>query len=191
MSSVTSLSSLGLHFLICKTIPLVSIIIDSWRNKRIRINAGVAYGSYNPFFCPLHSPESSQLKVLAQFITCSMSVCYRQISKIKTTNPLLPMLYSTSTLLLVTWEPTSSLWRKNETFFHFSFSVSRFRNDSSGGSMLNMTDFVETQVKVVMIRCWINLESFHFSSVQSLSRVWLFATPWIAARQVSLSFTIS
>ena len=30
-----------------------------------------------------------------------------------------------------------------------------------------------------------------FSSVQSLSRVWLFATPWIAARQDSLSVTIS
>ena len=30
-----------------------------------------------------------------------------------------------------------------------------------------------------------------FSSVQSLSRVWLFATPWIAARQASLSVTNS
>ena len=30
-----------------------------------------------------------------------------------------------------------------------------------------------------------------FSSVQSLSRVWLFATPWIAARQASLSITSS
>ena len=30
-----------------------------------------------------------------------------------------------------------------------------------------------------------------FSSVQSLSRVWLFATPWITARQVSLSTTNS
>ena len=30
-----------------------------------------------------------------------------------------------------------------------------------------------------------------FSSVQSLSRVWLFATPWIAARHAPLSFTIS
>ena len=27
--------------------------------------------------------------------------------------------------------------------------------------------------------------------VQSPSRVWLFATPWIAAHQISLSFTIS
>ena len=36
------------------------------------------------------------------------------------------------------------------------------------------------------------LISIHqFSSVQSLSRVWLFATPWIAARQASLSLTNS
>ena len=33
--------------------------------------------------------------------------------------------------------------------------------------------------------------SDQFSSVQSLSRVWLFATPWIAARQASLSITNS
>ena len=30
-----------------------------------------------------------------------------------------------------------------------------------------------------------------FSSVQSLSHVWLFVTPWIASRQASLSITIS
>ena len=30
---------------------------------------------------------------------------------------------------------------------------------------------------------------FQFSSVQSLSCIWLFATPWIAARQASLSIT--
>ena len=33
--------------------------------------------------------------------------------------------------------------------------------------------------------------SGQFSSVQSLSRVWLFATPWTAARQASLSITNS
>ena len=32
---------------------------------------------------------------------------------------------------------------------------------------------------------------YQFSSVQSLSRVWLFATPWIAAHQASLSITSS
>ena len=38
----------------------------------------------------------------------------------------------------------------------------------------------------------IHIESGHqFSSVQSLSRVWLFATPWTAARQASLSITNS
>ena len=31
--------------------------------------------------------------------------------------------------------------------------------------------------------------TIQFSSVQSLSRVWLFGTPWIAARQTSLSIT--
>ena len=37
-----------------------------------------------------------------------------------------------------------------------------------------------------------NLNSYwQFSSVQSFSRVWLFATPWITARQSSLSITNS
>ena len=35
------------------------------------------------------------------------------------------------------------------------------------------------------------LLKFQFSSVWSLSRVWLFVTPWIAARQASLSITNS
>ena len=38
---------------------------------------------------------------------------------------------------------------------------------------------------------WQCIISIHFSSVQSLSRVRLFAIPWIAARQVSLSITNS
>ena len=37
----------------------------------------------------------------------------------------------------------------------------------------------------------ISLESDQIRSDQSLSRVWLFATPWIAARQASLSITNS
>ena len=38
---------------------------------------------------------------------------------------------------------------------------------------------------------WKEMLGHQFSSVQSLSRVRLFATPWIAARQASLSITIS
>ena len=41
-------------------------------------------------------------------------------------------------------------------------------------------------VKCLNNKCSIN---YMFSSVQSLSRVQLFATPWIAARQASLSIT--
>ena len=39
--------------------------------------------------------------------------------------------------------------------------------------------------KLNIIQWW----SVQFSSVQSLSHVWLFVTPWIAARQASLSIT--
>ena len=43
-------------------------------------------------------------------------------------------------------------------------------------------------------RIYVSVEMYNevqFSSVQSLSRVWLFVTPWIAARQASLSITNS
>ena len=39
--------------------------------------------------------------------------------------------------------------------------------------------------------CMMKPPSVEFSSVQLLSRVWLFATPWIAGRQASLSITNS
>jgi len=45
-------------------------------------------------------------------------------------------------------------------------------------------------VKQYMTFCYWHL-SVQFSSVQSLSRVWLFATSWIAAHQASLSITNS
>ena len=38
-----------------------------------------------------------------------------------------------------------------------------------------------------MLIKYVQFYNFNISSVQSLSRVWLFATPWIAARQASLS----
>ena len=39
--------------------------------------------------------------------------------------------------------------------------------------------------------CNLKYGAVQFSAVQSLSHVWLFATPWIAARQASLSITNS
>ena len=48
-------------------------------------------------------------------------------------------------------------------------------------------------LKFVIINCliflWFLLSYVQFSSVQSLSCVWLFATPWTTARQASLSIT--
>ena len=41
-------------------------------------------------------------------------------------------------------------------------------------------------VKLFSLQC-----NIHFSSVQSLSHVWLFATPWTTAHQASLSITNS
>ena len=49
---------------------------------------------------------------------------------------------------------------------------------------------INTQIAEVLIKGMISVEP-QFSSVQSLSRVQLFLTPWIAARQASLSITIS
>ena len=45
-------------------------------------------------------------------------------------------------------------------------------------------------MKVSEVLDWLQA-SLQFSSVQSLSCVWLFATPWITARQASLSITNS
>ena len=43
----------------------------------------------------------------------------------------------------------------------------------------------------VVIVCWDTLKQIQYSSVQLLSRVQLFVTPWTAAQQVSLSITYS
>ena len=48
--------------------------------------------------------------------------------------------------------------------------------------------WVKAIYRIVYVTCWIFL---HLSSVQSLSCVWLFATPWLAAPQASLSITNS
>ena len=50
---------------------------------------------------------------------------------------------------------------------------------------------VFSKCHVVGIIQYVDFSSVHFSSVQSLSHVRLFATPWIAARQASLSITNS
>ena len=58
----------------------------------------------------------------------------------------------------------------------------KFRNPHCGACKLDQS------LPFGGILAWASVQ---FSSVQSLSRVWLFETPWIAARQASLSITVS
>ena len=61
-------------------------------------------------------------------------------------------------------------------------------------SLRVQTNFGESLLVLRSTNYWLMILSFisvQFSSVQSLSWVWLFATPWIAAHQASLSITIS
>ena len=76
------------------------------------------------------------------------------------------------------------------------FSNTQFKNISSLALSL-----VSTYIYIYIYMCLIHFvvqykltqhhKATEFSSVQSLSRVWLFDTPWIAAHQASLSITNS
>ena len=55
----------------------------------------------------------------------------------------------------------------------------------------SISDYLGTFWKITIPGLHSQILFFQFSSVQSLSCVWLFATPWIAAHQASLSITNS
>ena len=61
--------------------------------------------------------------------------------------------------------------------------------------MRQILDFWSSEIKCCYLKplglWWVVNNSRQFSSVQSLSCVWLFATPWMAAHQASLSITNS
>ena len=73
--------------------------------------------------------------------------------------------------------------RKNKTFDSLS-AGSRVRYYMRG---------VSIPILISTVTSWLTLfvDNLQFSSVQSLSHVWLFATTWTAARQASLSITNS
>ena len=78
--------------------------------------------------------------------------------------------------------------KKSFAIYYLFFSWSYCRLDTSYSSSLPNNNYIYISVLLSL-----SLETGHctFSSVQWLSRVWLFATPWIAARQASLSITNS
>ena len=72
-------------------------------------------------------------------------------------------------------------------FYNFHFSVSYFKlRRIYAGSCTQAGVYTEKQQQYSHNTC-----SVQFSSVQSLSHVQLFATPWITACQATLSITIS
>ena len=77
------------------------------------------------------------------------------------------------------------LWIMLEAHIHLQNPVS-----ISSGYIPNPLGLLD-HVIVLFLSFLRNLKILIFSSVQSLSRVWLFVTPWIAARQTSLSPTNS
>ena len=71
-------------------------------------------------------------------------------------------------------------WTKTKHDLSWSFCDSTEWNFVSHGG-----------VKSLIVKYAWNYTMSQFSSVQPLSRVWLFATPWIAAHQASLSISNS
>ena len=83
---------------------------------------------------------------------------------------------------------SSSRWVSGNTFPH---DCSKTENWTWHLSMwLSLVSDYHSLQRLHYVLCgrWVSVQ---FSLVQSLSRVWLFATPWIAARQASLSITNS
>ena len=74
----------------------------------------------------------------------------------------------------------TELWQKRQEYTEELYRKDLHDPDNHDGVITHLEpDILECKVK------------WTFSSVQSLSRVRLFATPWIAAHQASLSMTIS
>ena len=86
-------------------------------------------------------------------------------------------------------------WIDSLTFFLNAAALHFNRLDSiwiKTKTEMGNTLGLESATVALRDRCRRNSSGgIEISSVQSLSRVWLFATPWITARQVSLSITNS
>ena len=74
--------------------------------------------------------------------------------------------------------------RTKQTFFQRGNADGQQAHEKT----LNTANHQGIQIKTIVRYC---LTSVRISSVQSLSHVWFFATPWTAARQASLSITNS
>ena len=83
------------------------------------------------------------------------------------------------------WQELKRMWRN----WNICTLLAGMQNDTT--AIKNNMEIPQKKLKILLPCDPGNLLLSQFSSVQSLSRVWLFATPWIAARQTSLSITNS
>ena len=97
------------------------------------------------------------------------------------------------TLCLCIWYSVDFFQQPSEGVFfyfpHFIDNTTRYReviSTSSHRTEINGGSGMEARMSSGILS-----PELKFSSVQSLSRVWLFATPWTSARQASLSITNS
>ena len=86
-------------------------------------------------------------------------------------------------------QPLPSLWQLTSWPRDHMLCIVKL-SDRGGSPSLNWLYMNEKKI-FYCIKATKIASIVQFSSVQSLSRVWLFATPWIAARQASLSITNS
>ena len=82
--------------------------------------------------------------------------------------------------------------RRKRKVLHVTFYLYKWFKILLGTSSINDKDIeIRYVIWTGRLSEWLSDWSDLISSVQSLSHVWLFATPWIAARQASLSITNS
>ena len=90
-------------------------------------------------------------------------------------------------VLFSEWPPQNRILQSR-----YKENLCRFRFLSTSCSLEHSDcSIIVTRYKQGIVEVKVCLSQFQFSSVQSLSRVRLFATPWTAARQASLSITTS
>ena len=75
--------------------------------------------------------------------------------------------------------------------FHFTSSSSTWSENPSFPILLKRAALYAWHIYLIFLYSNNHLLTYNIIIVQLLSHVWLFVTPWTAARQASLSFTIS
>ena len=93
---------------------------------------------------------------------------------------LLPSIFPSISVFSVSQFFTSG-GQRNKNCCQLSQDLSQITRCTPVSKMLKYENSINFETEVI----------WYYSSVQSLSPVWLFATPWTAARQASLTFTVS